>query len=85
MLDEPLAGIDPIAIADIKKLIMQLKSKGLGVLITDHNVQEALSIIDRAYIIHDGNIIKEGTPKEIISNDDVRKVYLGQEFSLRYS
>lgn len=82
LLDEPLAGIDPIAISDIKELISHLKDRQIGVLITDHNVREALSIIDRAYIVHDGMVLMEGTPKEIVSNKEVRKVYLGNEFSV---
>ncbi len=80
LLDEPLAGIDPIAISDIRNLIHHLKNKGIGVLITDHNVQETLSIIDRAYIIHGGAVIKEGTSDEIIKDEQVRKVYLGNKF-----
>jgi len=80
MLDEPLAGIDPIAIADIKYLISHLKSRNIGVLITDHNVRDTLDAIDRAYILYDGKILTEGTPKEIISNSDVREVYLGKGF-----
>ncbi len=82
LLDEPLAGIDPIAVNDIRALIKQLKTKNIGVLITDHNVRDCLDIVDRAYILHDGNVLMEGTPKEIIANDDVRSVYLGEEFSL---
>ena len=82
LLDEPLAGIDPIAVGEIKDLVAQLKNRGLGVLITDHNVRETLSIIDRAYILHDGVVLKQGTPKEIIADDSVRKSYLGKNFSL---
>ena len=82
LLDEPLAGIDPIAVGEIKDLVAQLKNRGLGVLITDHNVRETLSIIDRAYILHDGVVLKKGTPKEIISDESVRKTYLGKNFSL---
>lgn len=82
LLDEPLAGIDPVAISDIKELIIHLKDRGIGVLITDHNVREALEIIDKAYIIHEGKVLIEGTPEEIVSNDDVRRVYLGKKFVL---
>jgi lipopolysaccharide export system ATP-binding protein len=82
LLDEPFAGIDPIAIGDIRKLVHHLKERGIGVLITDHNVRETLEIIDRAYIIHDGEVMKEGTPHEIVSDLDVRRVYLGEKFSL---
>lgn len=82
LLDEPLAGIDPIAVGEIKDLVAQLKNRGLGVLITDHNVRETLSIIDRAYILHDGTVLKQGTPREIIADESVRKTYLGKNFSL---
>jgi lipopolysaccharide export system ATP-binding protein len=82
MLDEPFAGVDPIAIADIRKLVMGLKERGIGVLITDHNVRETLSLVDRAYIIYEGRVIMQGTPQEIVANDEVRRVYLGEEFSL---
>lgn len=82
LLDEPFAGIDPIAISDIRELVSHLKDRGLGVLITDHNVRETLDIIDRAYIIHDGTVLMEGTPQEIVANPDVRRVYLGERFSL---
>jgi lipopolysaccharide export system ATP-binding protein len=81
LLDEPFAGIDPIAINDIRELVVHLKDRGLGVLITDHNVRETLDIIDRAYIIHDGTVLMEGTPSEIVANKDVRRVYLGERFS----
>lgn len=81
LLDEPLAGIDPIAVNDIKSLIHHLKDRGLGVLITDHNVREALSIIDKAYIIHDGSVLMHGTPEEIVNNKEVRAVYLGESFT----
>lgn len=81
LLDEPLAGIDPIAIDEIRALITYLKTKNIGVLITDHNVRDTLAIVDRAYILHDGMILTEGTPDEIISNKDVKKVYLGDSFS----
>jgi lipopolysaccharide export system ATP-binding protein len=82
LLDEPFAGIDPIAIADIRTLVGHLKERGIGVLITDHNVRETLDIIDRAFIIHDGHVLMEGTPEEIVANEDVRRVYLGERFSL---
>lgn len=82
LLDEPLAGIDPIAVSDIRDLVSQLKDRGIGVLITDHNVRETLDIVDRAYIIHDGKVLMEGAPDEIVGNDDVRRVYLGDRFSL---
>lgn len=81
LLDEPFAGIDPIAIGDIRDLVRHLTDRGIGVLITDHNVRETLEMIDRAYIIHDGRVLMEGTPYEIVSNDDVRRVYLGDMFT----
>ena len=81
-MDEPLAGIDPIAVNDIRDLVAHLKDRGIGVLITDHNVRDALEIIDRAYILHDGRVLKEGTPAEIVADRDVRRVYLGEKFSL---
>ena len=82
LLDEPLAGIDPIAVGEIRALVSQLKNRGLGVLITDHNVRETLDIIDRAYILHGGTVLMEGTPSEIVANEEVRKVYLGDTFSM---
>lgn len=82
LLDEPLAGIDPIAVSDIRDIVSHLKDRGIGVLITDHNVRETLDIIDRAYIIHDGNVLMEGTPEEIVDNENVRRVYLGESFTL---
>ncbi|HEX4861041.1 MAG TPA: LPS export ABC transporter ATP-binding protein [Rhizomicrobium sp.] len=82
LLDEPLAGIDPIAVGEIRDLVKHLKDRGIGVLITDHNVRDALEIIDRAYILHEGQVMKEGTPAEIVSDRDVRRVYLGEKFSL---
>ncbi|MBN8533383.1 MAG: LPS export ABC transporter ATP-binding protein [Rhizobiales bacterium] len=82
LLDEPFAGIDPIAVGDIQDLVKHLKSRGIGVLITDHNVRETLSLIDRAYIIHSGEVLMEGTPDEIIANPDVRRLYLGEDFRL---
>ncbi len=81
-LDEPFAGIDPIALGDIRDLVVHLKDRGIGVLITDHNVRETLDVIDRAYIIHDGMVLTEGTPSDIVGNEDVRRVYLGDRFSL---
>ncbi len=82
LLDEPLAGIDPIAVGEIKTLIKYLKTKGIGVLITDHNVRDCLDIVDRAYILHDGKVLMEGTADEIIASEDVKRVYLGDSFSL---
>ncbi|MBE6450810.1 MAG: LPS export ABC transporter ATP-binding protein [Alphaproteobacteria bacterium] len=82
LLDEPLAGIDPIAVGEIRSLVSQLKNRGLGVLITDHNVRETLDIIDRAYILHGGTVLMEGTPEEIVASKEVRKVYLGDNFSM---
>jgi len=82
LLDEPLAGIDPIAVGEIRALVKHLKDRGVGVLITDHNVRDALEIIDRAYILHDGVVLKEGTPDDIVADRDVRRVYLGERFSL---
>ena len=82
LLDEPFAGIDPIAVGEIRDLVKHLKDRGIGVLITDHNVRDALDVIDRAYILHDGRVLKEGTPAEIVSDRDVRRVYLGEKFSL---
>ncbi|MBO4284706.1 MAG: LPS export ABC transporter ATP-binding protein [Alphaproteobacteria bacterium] len=82
LLDEPLAGIDPIAVGEIRSLVSQLKNRGLGVLITDHNVRETLDIIDRAYILHGGSVLMEGTPEEIVQSKEVRKVYLGEDFAM---
>lgn len=82
LLDEPFAGIDPLAIADIRDLVATLKMRGIGVLITDHNVRETLEIIDRAYIIHQGEVLSEGSADEIIGNEEVRRVYLGETFAL---
>ncbi len=82
LLDEPLAGIDPIAVGDIRDLVSHLKDRGIGVLITDHNVRETLEIVDRAYILHEGQVLREGTPAEIVLDEDVRRVYLGERFSL---
>ena len=82
LLDEPLAGIDPIAVGEIRDLVSHLKDRGIGVLITDHNVRETLEIIDRAYILHDGQVLMEGRPDEVVANAEVRRVYLGEKFSL---
>jgi lipopolysaccharide export system ATP-binding protein len=82
LLDEPFAGIDPIAIDEIRNLVAHLKHRGIGVLITDHNVRETLDIVDRAYILHDGSVLMEGEPSEIVAHKDVRRVYLGERFSL---
>jgi lipopolysaccharide export system ATP-binding protein len=82
LLDEPLAGIDPIAVAEIRALVSHLKDRGIGVLITDHNVRETLEIVDRAYILHEGIVLMEGLPAEIVVHEDVRRVYLGERFSL---
>jgi lipopolysaccharide export system ATP-binding protein len=82
LLDEPFAGIDPIAVIDIQKIIEQLKNRGIGVIITDHNVRETLRICDRAYIIKDGRIIREGAPQEIAADPQVREIYLGENFRL---
>ncbi|MGH1374779.1 MAG: LPS export ABC transporter ATP-binding protein [Alphaproteobacteria bacterium] len=82
LLDEPLAGVDPIAVNDIRQLISQLKDRGIGVLITDHNVRDCLGIVDRAYILHDGRVLMEGAPDDIVNHEDVRRVYLGEGFSL---
>lgn len=82
LLDEPFAGVDPIAVIDIQKIILFLKERGIGVLITDHNVRETLRICDHAYIISEGQILAEGLPEELVQNDAVRKVYLGEHFNL---
>ncbi len=82
LLDEPLAGIDPIAVSDIRDLVSHLKDRGIGVLITEHNVRETLEIIDRAYILHEGAVLMEGKPEDIVAHEDVRRVYLGERFSL---
>lgn len=83
LLDEPFAGIDPIAVEDIQLIVEHLKFKNIGILITDHNVQETLSITDRAYLLYDGSILKSGTAEELASDEQVRKLYLGQNFELR--
>ena len=82
LLDEPLAGIDPIAVGEIRTLVSHLKNRGMGVLITDHNVRETLDIVDRAYILHEGTVLMDGSPDEVVSHDGVRQVYLGDRFSL---
>jgi lipopolysaccharide export system ATP-binding protein len=82
LLDEPLAGIDPIAVGEIRDLVSHLKDRGLGVLITDHNVRETLEIIDRAYILHDGQVLMDGPPEAVVAHQEVRRVYLGEKFSL---
>lgn len=82
LLDEPLAGIDPIAVGEIRDLVSHLKDRGIGVLITDHNVRETLEIIDRAYIMNSGQLLMEGEPAEVVANEDVRRVYLGEKFSM---
>ncbi|WP_230533424.1 LPS export ABC transporter ATP-binding protein [Microvirga roseola] len=82
LLDEPFAGIDPIAVGDIQNLVRHLTRRGIGVLITDHNVRETLGLIDRAYIIHSGRVLTEGTPDAIVANEDVRRLYLGEDFRL---
>jgi lipopolysaccharide export system ATP-binding protein len=82
LLDEPFSGIDPIAVLDLQKIIFDLKGAGIGLLITDHNVRETLSVTDRAYIINEGRIFRAGTPEELGSDQEVRKVYLGESFSL---
>jgi len=83
LLDEPFAGIDPLAVLDIQRIIGQLKMRGIGVLITDHNVRETLNITDRAYIINDGKILREGSPEQLTNDEEVRKVYLGENFRLK--
>ena len=83
LLDEPFAGVDPIAVEDIQRIVLKLKNKGIGVLITDHNVQETLSIVDRAYLLFEGSILKSGTAETLAKDEQVKKVYLGQNFELR--
>jgi lipopolysaccharide export system ATP-binding protein len=83
LLDEPFAGIDPLAVLDIQRIVSELKNRGIGVLITDHNVRETLNITDRAYIINDGKILREGSPEQLANDDEVRKVYLGENFRLK--
>jgi lipopolysaccharide export system ATP-binding protein len=85
LLDEPFAGVDPIAVEDIQSIVSDLRKKNIGILITDHNVQETLSITDRAYLLFEGKILKSGTAEELAADEQVRKVYLGQNFVLRNS
>ena len=80
MLDEPFAGVDPIAVEEIRVLVSHLKDKGIGVLITDHNVRETLKIVDKAYILHDGKVLMSGIPSEVIKDNTVKKIYLGENF-----
>jgi lipopolysaccharide export system ATP-binding protein len=82
LLDEPFAGIDPIAVSDIQQIVVHLKERGIGVLVTDHNVRETLKITDRAYIVHDGTIFRSGTPQALAADDDVKRIYLGTDFRL---
>jgi lipopolysaccharide export system ATP-binding protein len=82
LLDEPFAGVDPISVGDIRNLVTDLKKRGLGVLITDHNVRETLEIVDRAYILHDGHVLMSGTPEQVVENENVRQVYLGDNFRI---
>lgn len=82
LLDEPFAGVDPIAVSEIRKLVSDLKNRGIGVLITDHNVRETLDIVDRAYILHDGTVLMSGTADEVVRDENVRRVYLGQSFRI---
>ena len=82
LLDEPFAGVDPISVGDIRHLVADLKKRGIGVLITDHNVRETLEIVDRAYILHDGQVLMSGTPDEVVQSENVRRVYLGENFKI---
>lgn len=82
LLDEPFAGVDPISVGDIRHLVADLKKRGIGVLITDHNVRETLEIVDRAYILHDGRVLMSGTPDQVVKDENVRRVYLGQSFRI---
>ena len=82
LLDEPFAGVDPISVGDIRHLVADLKKRGIGVLITDHNVRETLEIVDRAYILHDGQVLMSGTPQDVVENENVRRVYLGDNFKI---
>ncbi|WP_282095718.1 LPS export ABC transporter ATP-binding protein [Epibacterium ulvae] len=82
LLDEPFAGVDPISVGDIRNLVSDLKKRGIGVLITDHNVRETLEIVDRAYILHDGQVLMSGTPADVVENENVRRVYLGDNFRI---
>jgi lipopolysaccharide export system ATP-binding protein len=82
LLDEPFAGVDPISVNDVRNLVSELKTRGIGVLITDHNVRDTLKIVDRAYILHDGRVIVSGLPEDVVNNDNVRRVYLGNDFNI---
>ena len=82
LLDEPFAGVDPVSVIEIKEVVRHLKDRGIGVLITDHNVRETLDICERAYIVNAGNMLASGTPAEVLSDETVRKVYLGEDFKL---
>ena len=82
LLDEPFAGVDPISVGDIRQLVADLKKRGIGVLITDHNVRETLEIVDRTYILHEGKVLMSGTPEEVVQNENVRRVYLGDNFRI---
>lgn len=83
LLDEPFAGVDPISVGDIRHLVADLKNRGIGILITDHNVRETLEIVDRAYILHDGQVLMSGTPQDVVQNENVRRVYLGENFRIQ--
>jgi len=82
LLDEPFAGVDPISVNDVRNLVLELKSRSIGVLITDHNVRDTLKIVDRTYILHDGRVIVSGMPEDVVNNDNVRRVYLGNDFNI---
>lgn len=82
LLDEPFAGVDPISVAEVRGLVHDLKDRGIGVLITDHNVRETLEIVDRAYILHDGTVMMSGTPEDVVQDENVRRVYLGKNFRI---
>jgi lipopolysaccharide export system ATP-binding protein len=82
LLDEPFAGVDPISVGDIRNLVTELKTRGIGVLITDHNVRETLEIVDRAYILHEGAMLMSGSPRDVVQNENVRRVYLGDNFNI---
>ena len=82
LLDEPFAGVDPISVSDIKHIVRQVRDRNIGVLITDHNVRETLEIVDRAYILHDGKVLMSGSPDEVVRNENVRRVYLGDSFRI---
>ena len=85
LLDEPFAGVDPIAVEDIQKIVVSLKNRGIGVLITDHNVRETLSITDRSYLLFEGSILKDGSAKELINDKEARRLYLGEKFKMDIS